>query len=99
LKSNVDSAVKELSELVLAVLSNTVELLDDLFLWKRWVNELHFLQVVDDSGVEGFFNEGHGDFPFGFLRFKEDLLAVLVVGDNALQHTNGLWKWAVVIVL
>ena len=59
--------MKKLSELVLAVLSESVELLDDLSFWQSWVDELHFLEVVDVSGVEGFFDEGHGDLLLGLL--------------------------------
>jgi hypothetical protein len=91
--------VDKLSELVLSELTQVIKSLDDLLLWKSWVNELHLLQLLNDGDGEGLLDQSHGDLSFALLRLSEHLLALFVVGNNALHHTNGLWKWAIVVIV
>lgn len=90
--------MKKLSEFVLDVLGEVVELLDDLLVWRGWVDELHLLEAVDDGGVEGLFNQGHRDLLLNLLGLEKHSLAVLVVSHDALHHSDGLGQGAVVVV-
>jgi hypothetical protein len=82
--------VKEVSELVLDLLSQIVQLSNDLLFWEGWVNELHLLKIQNDIFVEGLLDESHGKFLLRLLGLLEYLAAVLVVDDDALQHTDSL---------
>ena len=89
----------KLPELVINKVTEVIKSLYDLSLWEFWINELHLSQLFTDGGGEGLLNEGHGNLLLALLTFEENLLAALVVSDNALHHSNGLWKWAVVVVV
>jgi len=82
--------VKEVSELVLDLLSQIVQLSNDLLFWEGWVNELHLLKIQNDIFVEGLLDESHGKFLLRLLGLLEYLAAVLVVDDDALQHADSL---------
>jgi len=92
-------AKKELSEVVLNVFSESIQLSLELGKRSSWRNELHSGQLVADGLGEGLFNEGHGDFPLHVLGLSEDLPTLLVVRHDTLHHTDRLYQWAVVIVL
>ena len=82
--------MKEVSELVLDLLSQIVQLSNDLLFWEGWVNELHLLKIQNDIFVEGLLDESHGKFLLRLLGLLEYLAAVLVVDDDALQHADSL---------
>ena len=91
--------MEEVPELVLNGLGEIVELADDLLLWSLGVDELHLLEVGDDVLLEGLLDEGHRDLLLRLCGLLQDLYALLIVDADALQHTDGLVQWAVVVIL
>jgi hypothetical protein len=91
--------VDKFSEFVLGKLTQVIKSLDDLLLWKSWINELHLSQLFNDGDSECLLDQSHGDLSFALLGFCKHLLALFVIGDNALHHADGLWKWAIVVIV
>ena len=90
--------MKKFSEFVFDLLGEVIQLLRNLLLWSSRQDELHVGQIFDDGGREGLLNQSHGDLLLALLGLNEHLLALLVVGDDTLHHTNSLWKGTVVVM-
>jgi len=91
--------VDKLSEFVIDEVTEIIESLDDLGVGELWIDELHLSQLFTDGGGECLFDESHGDLLLALLGLEKNLLATLIVSDNTLHHADGLWEWAVVVVV
>lgn len=87
------------SELVVNEVAKIIESLDNFSLWELWVDKLHLSQLFNDGDSECLLDEGHGDLLLTLLTLEEHLLAALIISDDALHHSNCLWKWAVVVIV
>jgi len=91
--------MNKFSELCINKVTEVIKSLNDLGIWELWINELHLSQLFNDGDSEGLLDEGHRNLLLALLTFEKNLLAALIISDNTLHHSNGLWKWAVVVVV
>ena len=89
----------EVSEPVIDLVVEVVEILSHLVLRDVWLLELHLSELVDDvSGIsERLLNEAHGDLTVLLGAVSDDSDAVVVELNDSLHHAHGLVERAVVI--
>ena len=89
----------EVSEPVIDLVVEVVEILSHLVLRDVWLLELHLCELVDDvSGIsERLLNEAHGDLTVLLGAVSDDSDAVVVELNDSLHHAHGLVERAVVI--
>jgi len=88
---------EHLVEFAIDLVSHIVEMLDQLLSISLGVDELHGFETIllelvsiNYALLNFLFDDVHGVFLLGFLRFNKNSVAALVVGNETFHHTNSL---------
>jgi hypothetical protein len=92
------SSVKKSVELLFDVVSEVGEVFVKILWAGGWKLELHSGELIDNVFLEGFLNQSKGDLLVTVLGFSNNSLGVIVEVHDGSHHTDGLWKWAVLVI-
>jgi hypothetical protein len=90
--------VEESVELLFDVVSEVGEVFVEILWAGGWKLELHSGELIDNVFLESFLNQSKGDLLVTVLGFSNNSLGVIVEVHDGSHHTDGLWKWAVLVI-